>query len=177
MTHVKPWVPALAILACMKRRYALVVMAASAGGVPAFQKVLGALPPDFEALPSANFLPDPLKFHDGRAVRMPADWAARRAEIKELLQKHVIGRLPPKAKLDRVVPVSESKGDGYSTRVVRLEYGPESRFSSQVTVTLPGGSALRGTAIDVDMDGCLVVRAANGEHRLAAGDVHHVRKR
>jgi two-component system chemotaxis response regulator CheB len=31
----------------MKRRYALVVMAASAGGVPAFQKVLGALPPDF----------------------------------------------------------------------------------------------------------------------------------
>ena len=33
--------------ALVKRRYALVVMAASAGGVAAFQKVLGALPPDF----------------------------------------------------------------------------------------------------------------------------------
>lgn len=47
LTHVKPLRPALAILAWMKKRYALVVMAASAGGVPAFQKVLGALPPDF----------------------------------------------------------------------------------------------------------------------------------
>jgi BirA family biotin operon repressor/biotin-[acetyl-CoA-carboxylase] ligase len=44
-----------------------------------------------------------------------------------------------------------------------------------VTVTLPAGGALRGTATDVDADGCLVVRTANGEHRLAAGDVHHVR--
>lgn len=50
-------------------------------------------------------------------------------------------------------------------------------LGQEVTVTLPGGSALRGTAIDVDLDGCLVVRAANGEHRLAAGDVQHVRKR
>lgn len=45
-----------------------------------------------------------------------------------------------------------------------------------VTVTLPAGGALRGTAIDVDSDGCLVVRGATGEHRLAAGDVHHVRR-
>ncbi|HEY8452845.1 MAG TPA: biotin--[acetyl-CoA-carboxylase] ligase [Natronosporangium sp.] len=44
-----------------------------------------------------------------------------------------------------------------------------------VTVRLPAGAGLRGTAVDVDSDGCLVVRAANGEHRLAAGDVHHVR--
>jgi birA, biotin-[acetyl-CoA-carboxylase] ligase region len=48
-------------------------------------------------------------------------------------------------------------------------------LGQEVTVTLPGGGALRGTAIDVDRDGCLVVRTANGERRLAAGDVHHVR--
>jgi two-component system chemotaxis response regulator CheB len=50
LTHVKPEAPPLAILGSMsrvKRRYALVVMAASAGGVPAFQKVLRALPSDF----------------------------------------------------------------------------------------------------------------------------------
>ncbi|MFZ9747632.1 MAG: hypothetical protein ACO3G4_13470, partial [Opitutaceae bacterium] len=37
----------------------------------AWQERTGALPPDFEALPSANFLPDPLCFHDGRAVKWP----------------------------------------------------------------------------------------------------------
>lgn len=45
----------------------------------------------------------------------------------------------------------------------------------EVTVSLPGAGSLRGTAIDVDHDGRLVVRAAGSEHHLAAGDVHHVR--
>ena len=47
-----------------------------------WQQKTGALPPDFDALPSANYLPDPFRFHDGRAVNMPADWAARRAEMQ-----------------------------------------------------------------------------------------------
>src|SRR5690349_12748209 len=55
----------------------------------AWQQKTGALPPDFDALPSANFLPNPFRFHDGRSVNMPADWAARRAEIKQLYQKHI----------------------------------------------------------------------------------------
>jgi dienelactone hydrolase len=102
-----------------------------------WQLKTGALPPDFDALPSANFLPDPFKFHDGRAVNMPADWAARRAEIKQLYQRHILGSLPPKPKLDRIVPLGETKANGYLTRVVRLEYGPESKITTQVTLTLP----------------------------------------
>lgn len=98
-----------------------------------------ALPPDFDALPSANYLPDPFKFQDGRAVKMPADWPARRAEIRRLFEQHVIGSIPPKPKLDRVVPIEETKGDGYVTRVVRLEYGPDGKATSQVTLTLPAG--------------------------------------
>ena len=104
-----------------------------------WQKKTSALPPDFDALPSANYLPDPFKFQDGRAVKMPADWAARRAEIKQLFEKYVIGSLPPKPKLDRIVPVEETKGNGYLTRVVRLEYGPEGKITTQVTLTLPEG--------------------------------------
>ena len=42
-------------------------------------------------------------------------------------------------KLDRVIPMEETKGNGYATRVVRLEYGPEGKASSQVTLTLPAG--------------------------------------
>lgn len=102
-----------------------------------WQQKTGALPPDFDALPSANFLPDPFKFHDGRVVNMPADWAARRAEIKQLYQKHILGSLPPKPKLDGIVPVRETRANGYVTRVVRLEYG--SNITTLVTLTLPEG--------------------------------------
>lgn len=105
----------------------------------AWQKKTGTLPPDFDALPSANYLPDPFTFHDGRAVKMPADWSARRTEIKQLFEKYVIGSLPPKPKLDRIVPVEETKGSGYLTRTVRLEYGPESKITTLVTLTLPEG--------------------------------------
>jgi hypothetical protein len=104
-----------------------------------WQKKTNALPPDFDALRSANYLPDPLSFQDGRAVRMPSDWPERRKEIRALFEKYVVGTLPPKPKLDRVVAVEESRQKGYSTRVVRLEYGPESKITSEVTLTLPDG--------------------------------------
>jgi BirA family biotin operon repressor/biotin-[acetyl-CoA-carboxylase] ligase len=44
-----------------------------------------------------------------------------------------------------------------------------------VSVTLPGGATLRGTATAIDADGRLVVATGTGEERLAAGDVLHVR--
>jgi BirA family biotin operon repressor/biotin-[acetyl-CoA-carboxylase] ligase len=44
-----------------------------------------------------------------------------------------------------------------------------------VRVALPSGDELRGTAVSVDPDGRLVVRAGHGEHRVAAGDVLHLR--
>lgn len=125
-----------------QRRDQLVWMLKNLPDAPAWrawQIKTGALPPDFDALPSANYLPDPFKFHDGHAVQMPADWAGRRAEIKELYQKHILGSLPPKPKLDRIVPIGETKASGYVTRVVRLEYGPEGKITTQVTLTLPEG--------------------------------------
>jgi dienelactone hydrolase len=105
----------------------------------AWQEKTGALPPDFDALPRANYLPDPFKFADGRTVKMPGDWNARRAEIKQLFEKYVVGALPPKPKLDRVEPIDEVKGNGYTTRRVRLVYGPESKIQTEVTLTLPDG--------------------------------------
>jgi len=44
-----------------------------------------------------------------------------------------------------------------------------------VSVSLPGGDTLRGTAVDVDGDGRLVVDGAGGRTILAAGDVVHLR--
>lgn len=45
----------------------------------------------------------------------------------------------------------------------------------RVRVSLPDGTELVGTASTVDPDGRLVVRADDGEHRVAAGDVLHLR--
>lgn len=44
-----------------------------------------------------------------------------------------------------------------------------------VTVTLPGDTAVAGSAVDIDADGRLVVATATTRQALAAGDVTHVR--
>jgi dienelactone hydrolase len=109
---------------------------------PQFQQWLdksGELPPDFDALPRTNALPDPLKFLDGKPVRNAADWKARRAEIWQLYQKYDIGTFPPKPRLDRAVVVDETPGDGYLIRNVRLEFGPESKATMRVQVMIPNG--------------------------------------
>ena len=110
--------------------------------VPSFQQWLqksGELPPDFDALPKVNGLPDPLKFLDGRPVRTAAEWRLRRAEIRQLFEKYDIGTFPPKPKLDRVVALDETAGKGYTVRNVRLEYGPGSKGSTRVQVMIPEG--------------------------------------
>jgi dienelactone hydrolase len=110
--------------------------------VPSFKQWLdktGELPPDFDALPRINGLPDPLKFLDGRPVRTAADWKARRAEIRQLYEKYDLGSIPPKPKLDRVVPLDETPGKGYVIRNVRLEFGPAGKGTLRVQVMIPDG--------------------------------------
>lgn len=105
----------------------------------AWQKKTGALPPDFDALPRHNLLPDPLHFLDGRPVKTPAEWAARRAEIWRLFQKYDLGRFPPKPELGPVVQLDVKRGPGYVTRDVLLKYGPGNQARMHVRVTLPDG--------------------------------------
>lgn len=50
-----------------------------------------------------------------------------------------------------------------------------STIGQAVSVALPGAASVRGTATDIDLDGRLVVQTTDGERRLAAGDVHHLR--
>jgi BirA family biotin operon repressor/biotin-[acetyl-CoA-carboxylase] ligase len=51
-----------------------------------------------------------------------------------------------------------------------------STIGRPVRVLLPGGDALEGEATEVDGQGQLVVRTADGvTHRVSAGDVLHVR--
>src|SRR5882762_10036859 len=66
--------------------------------VPSFRQWLdktGEIPPDFDAFPKTNGLPDPLRFLDGRPVWTAADWKSRRTEIRQLLEKYDTGSFPP----------------------------------------------------------------------------------
>jgi dienelactone hydrolase len=124
------------------RRDYLDWMLTSLPPAPAFNqwvKAKGELPPDFDAYPRNNFLPEPLQFLNGKPVATVADWTARRAEIKHLFEKYDVGTFPPKGKIDQVTVLEETKGDGYFKRVVRLNYGPGSQASTEVTVIAPSG--------------------------------------
>lgn len=48
-------------------------------------------------------------------------------------------------------------------------------LGSEVRADLPGGEMITGRAERIDADGSLVVATADGEQRVAAGDVSHVR--
>jgi pimeloyl-ACP methyl ester carboxylesterase len=110
---------------------------------PAFNdwlKASGELPPDFDALPRVNGLPDPFRFVDGREVKTAADWQARRREIGDLYQKYQLGTFPPRPKINRAIVLDETRGEGYLIRNVRLEFGPHNQGTMRVRLILPNGT-------------------------------------
>ena len=134
--------PVLRALTPDERRQYLTKLQAIIPDVPSFrewQSKTGELPPDFDALPRVNGLPDPLKFLDGRPVRTPLEWKARRAEIRQLFEKYQTGTFPVRPKLDRAVVLDETHGKGYLIRNVRLEFGPNSKGTMRVQVMIPDG--------------------------------------
>lgn len=67
-------------------------------------------------------------------------------------------------------------GDVDATGLRERYRGLCATLGREVRVELPGGSALIGTAVDIDTAGRLVVRDKHGEHTsVSAGDVGHVR--
>jgi hypothetical protein len=59
-------------------------------------------------------LPDPLRFNDGRAVRTLADWQRRRAELFELFDREIYGRVPdslPPVDWKTISLTKEMRGD------------------------------------------------------------------
>ncbi|HEX4750193.1 MAG TPA: alpha/beta fold hydrolase [Bryobacteraceae bacterium] len=124
--------------------------------VPSFDEWLkktGELPPDFDALPRSNELPDPFRFLNGSTVRTEAQWPARRAEIKTQFEKYVIGRVPAVPKLDRAVVLDETPGNGYVVRNLRLEFGPQSKGTVRIQIAIPEGKGPFPALITTNLNG------------------------
>ncbi|KPK51968.1 MAG: hypothetical protein AMJ59_27330 [Gammaproteobacteria bacterium SG8_31] len=99
----------------------------------------GELPPDFDALPRINSLPDAFCFLNGRRVETPGDWADRRAEIQQLFEKYIFGTIPPRPAIHHA-DMQETEGNGYRTREVTLHLGPDGKVEYGFSIILPEGS-------------------------------------
>jgi pimeloyl-ACP methyl ester carboxylesterase len=112
--------------------------------VPAFDdwlKRTDELPPDFDVLPRHNGLPDPFTFFDGRTVKTPREWNARRDEILDLFQKYAWGSIPPHPALAHAdVQEIQNTGSGYRSQVVVLHVGPDGRGIMHVNLVIPDGA-------------------------------------
>ena len=107
----------------------------------AWQDSTGILPPDFEALPSTNLLPDPFTFFDGGKVRTDVrDWELRRKELLSLFEDCMWGHFPPKPEISRVEVLEEDAGEGWKSRTVKLLFGPEDKGNVRVKLTIPVGT-------------------------------------
>jgi len=97
------------------------------------------LPPDISALPTMPFLPDPLTFENGTAVKTKAEWIKRRAELLKLFQRYVTGTIPPAPRNIRVAEEQSREEDGCRVEERVLEFGPEHRARLHVELIVPKG--------------------------------------
>lgn len=106
----------------------------------AWQSKTGTLPPDFESLPSNNLLPDPFTFLDGTPVGDDEEsWQKRKAEIRELFCKYMIGSMPPRPAIKRVETLDFKDRKDYFTHSAKIVFGEEKEASVRVTLTIPKG--------------------------------------
>lgn len=106
-------------------------------------KRTGALPPDFESMPSIAGLPDPLLMRENgqpRHVRTPAEWQLQKKWLRSQIEQWMFGHMPPAPGNLRAVVTSTTKEGDVTIRNVRLEFGPDHRATLRVQLMIPPGT-------------------------------------
>ncbi len=105
-------------------------------------KRTGALPPDFDSMPSISGLPDPLVLREnGRNIPVTSQeiWERQKRWIRSQTEHWVFGTLPPKPDNLRAI-VTGTRREGTTTlRDVRLEFGPDHRATLRLQLIIPDG--------------------------------------
>jgi len=100
-----------------------------------------------EAKVQPYFLPNPLEFNDGSKVRKPEQWPARRAEILELFDLEIYGRVPEQMPPVhwKIIHVNEEIDGEFPVKIKQLEgivenaSCPDIEVAIQLTVAVPSG--------------------------------------
>jgi dienelactone hydrolase len=94
-----------------------------------------ALPPDFDAMPSIPFLPDPLE-----DVSTPEEWAAKKPALRKQFEQWIYGNVPPAPDNLRAQITSErTLPSGVVIREVLLTFGPQHKAKLRVELSIPPG--------------------------------------
>lgn len=102
----------------------------------------GELPPDFESMPSNNFLPDPLLRLEGATctpITTMEQWAQQRQWIRSEFEHWIYGKMPPPPDNLRAVITETRRKGSVTVREVRLEFGPEHRGVLHLHLYIPDG--------------------------------------
>lgn len=102
----------------------------------------GELPPDFDALPSIPFLPDPLVIDEGRrniAVKDRSQWKTQREYFKEQVKHLFSGTFPPAPAKVAGTILEERVEDGVKIQLIELRFGEDPRAKLTIEVFTPPG--------------------------------------
>jgi len=105
----------------------------------------GELPPDFDGMPTDAFPPDLLTFEDGRPVVDADQWAARRKEIRAVLDRYMFGDWPPPPEkiAIRYEKTKAEETDAYVRQNVQLWFAPSVKAVEYAERTLSYSAASR----------------------------------
>jgi len=128
----------------LKRERILAVLAAIFVGICAGGTALAADEaafPQVKVLPSIPGLPDVLQKQDGALVVKPAQWPARREEMKAVIEHYALGHAPPPPGNVRgeVLNSQSVLGGKASYKLVRLTFGPGQSLHLEAALYLPQG--------------------------------------
>ena len=101
-------------------------------------KASGVQPPDFAALANRPYLPDPVRFANGKEVKRK-EWPRRRQELLALFRHYVIGTSPPSPGNVRAAEIKSHQEGGSFLDEVVLEFGPKRQAKLHLELIIPKG--------------------------------------
>ncbi len=97
---------------------------------------------DVKDLPVQTNLPDVMTMDDGTKVTTPAQWRARREEMKAILEHYELGHAPPPpGNVSGKIIQSKTLLDGtVKFRLVHLSFGPGKKLGLDIAIFTPAKS-------------------------------------